>query len=383
MEGGADGIAAINTAGPYVYREPASGAPILGHPEGLGGRSGEGIRELAARKVAEARAAVGRGVPIIGMGGVSAGAHVRRLAEAGADIVGVGSVLARVAPQEALPRFVAALARDAAAGTDDASAVVSQAPVMAYRPFAVRESRAVGADVKLIVLEGRLDYEASQYAFVFLPGVGEKPFSIALREPLSFVFRRRGAFTQALWEVGRGGTVFLRGPYGAAPRIASAARAWVVAGGTGIAVAPRLVESLLEAGARVSFFYGVSREEEATLASLVPAAAERVVVPDRGTPGRVVAALAARLAAERDAAAAFCCNIGPPALMQRAAEAEEAAGVPPARIVSSLETPSLCGVGICGLCEAGGRLLCREGTFVRLDAIREAGGWDAVSAEGH
>jgi dihydroorotate dehydrogenase (NAD+) catalytic subunit len=133
----------------------------------------------------------------------------------------------------------------------------------------------------------------------------------------------------------------------------------------------------------VTFFYGVSREEEGTLASLVPAAAERVVVPDRGTPGRVVAALAARLAAERDAAAAICCNIGPPALMQRAAEAEEAAGVPPARILSSLETPSLCGVGICGLCEAGGRLLCREGTFVGLDAIREAGGWDSFADDGH
>ncbi len=382
VAGGADGIAAINTVGPFVYREPASGAPILGHPEGLGGRSGEGIRETAVRRVAEVRAAIGPGVPIIGMGGVSAGAHVRRLREAGADVVGVGSVLARVAPQGRLPAFVAALARDEAAGTAEAAAFVACGPVMAYRPFVVREARAAGGEVKVLLLEGRLDFEPSQYAFLFLPGAGEKPFSIAGGDPLTFVFRRRGPFTRALWEVGPGATVYVRGPCGAgAPAGGAARRAIVVAGGTGVAVAPPLVARLLESGCRVTFFYGVSREQEARLAALVPAGAERVVVADRGVPGRVVSEMASRLADEADVRDALCFDIGPPALMQRAAEAQEAAGVAAARILCSLETPSLCGVGVCGLCEAGGRLLCREGTFVSLEALRLAGGWTILADE--
>jgi dihydroorotate dehydrogenase (NAD+) catalytic subunit len=69
--------------------------------------------------------------------------------------------------------------------------------------------------------------------------------------------------------------------------------------------------------------------------------------------------------------------------MRRAAEAEEAGGAPSSRILCSLETPSLCGVGVCGLCEAGGRLLCREGTFVSLDHVRASGGWEALAEEAH
>ena len=33
----------------------------------------------------------------------------------------------------------------------------------------------------------------------------------------------------------------------------------------------------------------------------------------------------------------------------------------------------MCGVGLCGGCECGGRLLCKEGTFVSLQYLRAAG----------
>jgi dihydroorotate dehydrogenase electron transfer subunit len=251
---------------------------------------------------------------------------------------------------------------------------------MRYRRFHVRVASAAGDEVKLLVADGSMEYEPGQYAFVFLPGAGEKPFSIAAANPLAFVFRRRGPHTRALWEVREGDAIYVRGPYGAAPRPPAAAAGTadiVLAGGTGVAVAPRLVRMLLEEWRRVAFFYGVSRPEEGTLAGLVPEGADRVCVPDAGQPGRVLGPLAERL---RGAPVGRCWNIGPVGLMRAAADTEEAAGVPAERILLSLETPSLCGVGVCGLCEVGGRLLCREGTFVSLAALRAAGGWAAADA---
>ena len=80
VEAGADGIAAVNTVGPEVFREPLTGLPVLSNPNGhKGGKSGLWIREAALRAVAEIRRAVGPEVPILGMGGVATGEDARSL----------------------------------------------------------------------------------------------------------------------------------------------------------------------------------------------------------------------------------------------------------------------------------------------------------------
>jgi dihydroorotate dehydrogenase (NAD+) catalytic subunit len=52
---------------------------------------------------------------------------------------------------------------------------------------------------------------------------------------------------------------------------------------------------------------------------------------------------------------------------------EEGLGARPGDIFACLETLTMCGVGLCGGCECGGRLLCKEGTFVSLEYLRAAG----------
>ena len=56
--------------------------------------------------------------------------------------------------------------------------------------------------------------------------------------------------------------------------------------------------------------------------------------------------------------------------MEKAAVLEEALGADPEDIFCSLERETRCGVGACGSCECGGRLLCKEGTFVSLSFLR-------------
>lgn len=80
---GIDGVIATNTT---ISREAVSGLP---HAEEAGGLSGGPVFEASNRVISGLRAALGKGYPIIGVGGVMSGAHARAKIAAGADLVQV------------------------------------------------------------------------------------------------------------------------------------------------------------------------------------------------------------------------------------------------------------------------------------------------------
>lgn len=86
-QAGADGIVAINTAGPGMLIDITRRKPILGAKRG--GMSGPAIRPLAVRCVYDIYEAVK--IPIIGMGGVTTWQDAVEMMMAGATLVGVGS----------------------------------------------------------------------------------------------------------------------------------------------------------------------------------------------------------------------------------------------------------------------------------------------------
>jgi hypothetical protein len=142
---------------------------------------------------------------------------------------------------------------------------------------------------------------------------------------------------------------------------------------------------LRERGKRAELYYGVSEAEEGAALEALGLGGDlpSLVVPDSGRPGRVLEVMAEELRAAgagagagadgRPAASAAFYNVGPHPFIQRAMLIEEERGACPADIYACLETPTMCGVGLCGGCECGGRLLCKEGTFVSLQYLRAAG----------
>lgn len=86
---GADGISAINTVGPGMAIDVASGRPVF--PHGEGGMSGPAILPLAVRHVYAICGAVG--IPVIGMGGVTTGEDALQMVMAGATAVGIGTAI--------------------------------------------------------------------------------------------------------------------------------------------------------------------------------------------------------------------------------------------------------------------------------------------------
>ena len=76
-----DGVVATNTT---LSREAVQGMP---HAQETGGLSGAPVREASNRVIGQLRAALGKGFPIIGVGGILSGADAVAKIEAGADAV--------------------------------------------------------------------------------------------------------------------------------------------------------------------------------------------------------------------------------------------------------------------------------------------------------
>ncbi len=375
-QAGADGISAINTVGPERYLEPHSGSPILNNAlGGKGGKSGKWMFETAAACIGQIRRAVGSEMPIIGMGGVSTGREAAVLRQAGADAVGIGSALGKVRQQD-WPAYLAAVKEDAEAVINGftpknlAAEYLRRESAMQYQPYRIAERTSPAEGIGLIRLDGKLGCRPGEYVFIWLPGVGEKPFSAAKTDPLTFLIKERGPFSKALLQSKPGETVYVRGVYGAEVDLPGKARAVIAAGGTGIAVLPELAEKLSQAGIPMNIYYGTSSDGAAEIP--FKKELERygpfTAAADEGISGRILDIFAEK---ESDLSDAAIFIVGPERFMFRAAEMADRCGADTDAIMLSMERPSMCGVGMCGECACGDHLTCQYGTFVSYAFLLE------------
>jgi len=90
---GIDGVIATNTT---IARDAVAGLP---HADEAGGLSGRPVFEASNRVIAQLRAALGSGYPIIGVGGVLSGRDAQAKIAAGADLVQIYTGLIYKGPQ--------------------------------------------------------------------------------------------------------------------------------------------------------------------------------------------------------------------------------------------------------------------------------------------
>ncbi len=369
VEAGADGLVAINTVGPIVHIDPESGTPILqNNLGGKGGLSGRAVYDIALKAVKAIREAVGPEVPLIGMGGVFSGSEAAAMIEAGSDAVGIGSALGCV-DQRAWPAYLASIKAHAEATLnsrpcmqESSASYLIDGRQMAYRRHTVTKIERYGASTAIITLDGSLECKAGQFAFLWLPQVGEKPFSVAHNEPLTFIVKERGPFSKALCSLTAGDALYVRGLYGAELENTATARALLIGGGTGVAVLPSLAKKLKEQGTEMEILIGTSEsgQERALLEDELSRYGAFSCISDDGRPARVLDSL--DTIAVDDRTAAYL--VGPEIFMAIAARKLLGRGIKAENLYLSMERMTLCGIGMCGECACGDRLTCRWGTFM-------------------
>jgi NAD(P)H-flavin reductase len=251
----------------------------------------------------------------------------------------------------------------------------------AYKVIARRDENSDTSTLTLVAPEQRLPgFRPGQFMMVYARGVGEIPLSISgdptgTDQTVVHTVRAVGAVSRALREASVGDVVGIRGPFGTGWNLDSAKDDLiVVAGGVGLAAVRAAV---LEAQARGRFrrivlSVGARRPSDLLYRTDLDEWSNGNVVDvelsvDVAEPGwhshvGFVTQSLDRLVLEPESTTVLLC--GPEPMMRMSARTMIGTGVAPENIRVSLERNMQCGTGLCGHCQLGELLLCRDGPVV-------------------
>ncbi len=250
-----------------------------------------------------------------------------------------------------------------------------------------RPARVVGvaretADTVSLTLEpsapGTFPFQAGPFNMLYAFGVGDVPISIsgdpADARTLVHTVRTVGPTTGTIGRLRPGDACGVRGPFGAPwPLDAAEGRDLVLAaGGLGLAALRSALYAILSNRSRfgrVALLYGARTPADLLYARELEIWRARAdlqveVIVDHATSAwtgnvGVVTTLVPRLRWEPAHATAFLC--GPEVMMRFMGRELLQRGVAPGRLFISMERNMRCGVGLCGHCQLGPVLVCRDG----------------------
>ena len=275
----------------------------------------------------------------------------------------------------------------AAAATEPQAVVRGSMTPLPYRVARTRKENHDNWTLELEpVGEAIAPIAPGQFDMLYAFGVGEVPISTS-GDPsdegtLVHTIRAVGAVTKALCHARAGETIGVRGPFGNTwPLHEAAGRDLVlVGGGVGLPpLRPAVYHALAHRDefASLVLLYGgrtprdllFLRELERWRGRLDMSVDATVDSATSDWHGRVGVVTKLIPAAPFDPANAVAFVVGPEIMMRFTAQALLERGIPAERIWISMERTMRCGVGLCGHCQLGPTLICRDGPVYRWDEI--------------
>lgn len=262
------------------------------------------------------------------------------------------------------------------------------------RPYRVSAKQQETADTWTVTLDpvggAAPEIAPGQFMMVYVFGVGEVPISVSgspfRAGPVVLTVRSVGAVSGAICSAEEDALLFLRGPYGNDWPVAGASGGDVViiAGGIGLAPLRPVVLYILEHRSeygRVHLLYGARTPGDLLYTAQLEEWGEAIGVavtvdaPSTDWDGRVgvVPQLVGSAEFAAETTTAFVC--GPEIMIRYSAEALLRRRLAGEQIILSMERHMDCGVGLCGHCQLGPTLICRDGPVY---SYAQAGPWMEV-----
>nr|WP_290667715.1 hypothetical protein [Ardenticatena sp.] len=233
------------------------------------------------------------------------------------------------------------------------------------RPVRIREIHVENYRIRTFILDTEMPHaEPGQFVMAWLPGYEEAPFSLAFHRPLTLTIAAVGPFTNTLHQLNVDDMLWVRGPYGRSFTPEAGTRPLLVGGGYGVAPLAFLAETLLAHEQQPQAFIGARTAEDVIGVGRFEALGVPVVITtEDGTRGRrgLVTEAVADILAEGKGDAIY--GVGPHGMLQALATLARTWHVP-AQL--SWEAYMGCAIGLCGMCEHDGALLCVEGPVRRI-----------------
>jgi dihydroorotate dehydrogenase electron transfer subunit len=225
-----------------------------------------------------------------------------------------------------------------------------------------------GPETRSLVFPAPFSAQPGQFLMVWLPGIGEKPFSLSELHggELEITVKAVGPVSRALAALQPGQRVGLRGPYGSAFQVEGPAV--LLGGGIGAAPLRFLARSLARQGHPARVLLGARTAAEHIFVAEFARLGARFATDD-GSLGRrgFVTDLLLDLPLSADTTLCAC---GPEPMLRAVRRLAEDLDLP---VQLSLERVMKCGLGLCGACclEGSGVRCCVEGPVVEGESVRE------------
>jgi dihydroorotate dehydrogenase electron transfer subunit len=212
--------------------------------------------------------------------------------------------------------------------------------------------------IKTFVVDAKIKAKPGQFMMVWVPKVGERPFSLLSGSPLSFSIAKVGLVSEALHNLKAGEKISFKGPLGNGFKLGNAKRILLVGGGYGVVPLYWLAQEAMGKGVQISVIIGARNEKDIIFdEQFRKLGVDLLVATDdgsKGFKGNAVEAAKSKNIKSFD----LVCSCGPEKMMYFLGKACEEAGVPSQL---SMERYMKCGLGICGSCDLNGIAICREG----------------------
>jgi len=355
--GGAYGITAINTVGPGLAT--VDGNIVL--TNGVGGLSGAGILPIGLKCVMEIRQAVGEEVPIIGMGGIRTIGNIKEYVKAGANVFGIGSGLAGMT-DECIRKYF----KEVVSGLRNDSPVnlYFKEINMNYKKVKIIGKTNCADDFKVFRTNTQINAKPGQFVFAWLPGIGEKPFSVMDNQPLTLGIQEVGKFTQAFNKLDRGDSFYFRGPYGKEVDINFGRNQVLVGGGCGIAGIVSIAKRIGRKGTKI--LLGAKDKNHIPYLKQLRQWGEIYIATEDGSQG-IKGMVTDLFPNARPIFTSQFYNCGPKSMIDAVLPFEKKISRPE-DIYSSLDYITSCGIGLCGKCaDDKGNRTCVEGPFISAE----------------
>jgi dihydroorotate dehydrogenase electron transfer subunit len=200
-----------------------------------------------------------------------------------------------------------------------------------------------------------------QFIMAWLPGFDEKPFSLAGASPLKISVGARGPFSKKFCSLKKGGKLWFRGPYGRGFEL-SGKKILLVGGGYGFAPLRYLAEEAKKKGISATAICGARTRG----LLMKPASCKTIFTTDDGSEGIKGNVIAGMNSAFSESKFDVVYTCGPEKMMGAVAREAKKNG---ADCQLLLERYMKCGIGVCGHCCCGEKLVCFDGPRFGLEIL--------------
>lgn len=217
-----------------------------------------------------------------------------------------------------------------------------------YQSFKIATKTRENYRSSILELDGFMDAEPGQFVMVWLPGIGEKPYSIMQSCPMTLLVVEVGKFSEKLGERKVGETIWVRGPLGMGFK-PGLKKPLLVGGGYGAAPILFLANSCHERNLFPEVFLGAKTKDDLALVDrfLKMDLPVQVSTEDGsvGEKGLITSLLQKRIESFKDVELFAC---GPGGMLDAVESIAHSHNI---NCQLSREAHMRCGIGLCGSCE--------------------------------